>query len=172
MEDHLTEMREVAVAAAQTGGLTEDQVEAYQGELNMSVREFNDMADDAVYGGSKLLDGSENSVANIDRLDVFDLSDVSKLESAITKIDESIAQIHQVHARLGASMFQEMESLRESLATTHRDLVEAESEIRDADAARAHSNYVSRLVRAHSASAIMAQGNLVSQSVFGLVTDT
>lgn len=172
MEDHLIEMREVAIAAASTGGLDENQVPLYRRELNQSASEFNEMVCGASYDGSRLLDGSESSVANIERMEKFDLSDISKLESAISRIDESIAQIHDVHARLGASISQEMESLRESLAITHRNLVEAESDICDADAARDHSYYVSRLVRAHSASAVLAQGNLVSQSVFGLVTDT
>jgi flagellin len=172
MEDHLIDMREVAIAAEQTGGLAEDQIDAYQGELNLSSREFNQMVDGAVYGESRLLDGSANSVADIERMESFDLSDISKVESAIKKIDESIAEIHQIHARLGASISQEMASLRQSLAITHKNLVEAESDIDDADAAREHSYYASRLMRAHSSTAILAQGNLVSQSVFGLVTDT
>jgi len=171
MEDHLIEMREIAIAAASTGGIDQNQVEAYENEMNHSAEALDKMADDARLGDSALLDGSENSVAEIQRLGHFDLSDSEKVNEAVTRIDERISEIHDVHAGLGAAISHEIEAMRESLAVAHNNLVEAESEIRDSDMALELSVLVSRLVRSDLGTSILAQGNLVSQSVFGLVTD-
>jgi len=171
MEDHLIEMREIATAAASTGGIEQGQVEAYEDELDRSAEALDKMADDTMLGDSALLDGSENSVAEIQRLGHFDLSDVEKVKEAVTRIDERIKDIQKVHAGLGAAISREIESMRESLAVAHRNLVETESDIRDSGMALEQSGFVSRLVRSDLGSSLLAQGNLVSQSVFGLVTD-
>jgi len=169
MEDALIEMREMAVAATSTGSVDDNMVSAYENALNDSASAFNKLADESVFGRQKLFDGSEGSVANIADLESFDLSDPEAAENAVSLIDEKLAEIQGIHGQLGARSAHELQAMRDNLAVTHSNLTAAESNIRDADIALMQSQFVSQKLRMQGATALLAQGHLLSKSVFGLL---
>jgi len=170
MEDNLLEMRDMAVAATSTGSADENMVEAYENAMNNSVDSFNKVVEESSFGNTKLLDGSEGSVADIKLVEEFDLTDSAKAEEAIATIDGKLAEIQKVHGELGATTTHELASMRSSLEISHNNLVAAESNIRDTDMAKEQTNFVSQLLRLQSSTAMLAQGNQLSQAVFGLIT--
>ncbi len=171
MEENLLEMREIAVAASSTGNVDEAMVESYESALNDSVEALNGIAESAAFGTKKLLDGSEDSVANLKSTEGFDLSTAESAEAAIDTIDQKLADVHAVHGELGATTAHEYESMRSSLEVSHNNLVESESAVRDADMAKEQTAFLAQMLNINGATAMLAQGNLVSRAVFGLVTE-
>lgn len=171
IEENLLEMRELAVAAASSGNVDEGMVESYEGALYDSVEALNGIAESAAFGTKKLLDGSEGSIANLKSTEAFDLSTAESAEAAIETIDQKLAQVHAVHGELGATTALEYESMRSSLEISHNNLVESESTVRDADMAREQTTFLAQMMRIKGSTAMLAQGNLVSKAVYGLVTE-
>jgi flagellin len=169
LEDRLLEMREMAVAATSSGNLDENIVEMYGNEMSNSASAFNSVVEAATFGTKKLLDGSEGTVAAVEEIEQLDLSTVEAAEEAIAAVDKKLAEIHEAHGALGATIAQEYESMRSSLEVSHSNLVESESSIRDADMAMEQTYFVSQMLRIQADTALLAQGNLVSRSVFGLI---
>lgn len=169
LEDRLLEMREMAVAATSSGNLDENMVEAYENEMSNSASAFNSVVDMATFGTMKLLDGSEGSVAAVENIEQPDLSTAEAAEEAIAAVDEKLAEIHEAHGALGATIAQEYESMRSSLEVSHNNLVESESSIRDADMAMEQAYFASQMLRIQVGTALLAQGNLMAQNVFGLI---
>jgi flagellin len=170
LEDRLLEMREMAVAATSSGNLDENMVEVYENEMSNIASAFNSVVDTAAFGTMKLLDGSEGSVAAVEDIEQLDLSTAEAAEEAIAAVDEKLAEIHEAHGALGATIAQEYESMRSSLEVSHNNLVESESSIRDADMAMEQAYFASQMLRIQVGTALLAQGNLMSQNVFGLIS--
>jgi flagellin len=169
MEDQLINMREVAVAASSTGYADESMIKAYESVMNDTVRSVNRIADEASFGNTGLFDGSEGSVADIDELSEFDLSDPEQAQQAVERIDDKLSELHSVHGELGAKSAYEVQSMRRNLAVTHQNLTESESMIRDADMAKLQTDLVAQKLKVNIGTALLAQGNLMSKSVLGLV---
>jgi flagellin len=170
LEDRLLEMREMAVAATSSGNLDENMVEVYENEMSNSASAFNRVVDTASFGTRKLLDGSEGTVATVEDIEQPDLSTAEAAEEAIAAVDKKLAEIHEAHGALGATIAQEYESMRSSLEVSHDNLVESESSIRDADMAMEQAYFASQMLRIQAGTALLAQGNLISQNVFGLIS--
>ena len=170
MESSLLEMREIAVAAVSSGYIDESMCSAYQHEVHSSKASFNSIVENAVYGDKKLLDGSHGSMARIEAINSLDLSDAESAERAITAIDEKLAEIQRVHGQLEAIAEHEFSSLQASIVLSQTGLVESESAIRDAEMARQHATLTSELLRENTRAAIVAQGNLITDNVFGLMS--
>jgi flagellin len=170
MEERLLEMREIAVAATSTGYIDERMIDAYENELNGIASTFNGIATDAAFGMKELLDGSDGSVADVKEIEEFDLSDQESAEISIGVIDERLSEIHEVREELGAVTSALLESSRNSLEMSHRNLVESESGIRDADMAKEQTALTLQLLGVHFGTAILSHGNLVAANVFGLVS--
>lgn len=169
MEDQLISMRDVAVAASSTGYVDEGMAQAYETVLNDSVRSVNKMAEEASFGNTGLFDGSAGSVADLDALSTFDLSDPEQAQQAIEKIDEKLSELHSLHGELGAKSAYEVQAMRRNLTVTHQNLTESESTIRDADMAKLQTDLVAQKLKVEISTALLAQGNLMSKSVLGLV---
>ncbi len=169
MENTLIDMREVAVAASSTGYVDEEMTQAYESVLNDSVKSVNRMAEEASFGNSGLFDGSEGSVADLKELSTIDFSDPEQAQNAVGKIDEKLAELQNVHGELRAKSAYEVRAMRENLAVTQQNLAESESMIRDADMAKLQTELVSQKLKVNIGTALLAQGNLMSKSVLGLI---
>ena len=169
LEDQLLEMREIAVAATSTGNVDDAMRSAYESALNSSVETYNDIVENESYGTQKLFDGSETSVADLETITQFDLSDSEQAKQAIAAIDEKLNEVTKAHGELGANAKNEIETMQRNLRNTQINLTQSESEIRDADMAAEKTREVSLMLRLQGGISLMAQGNLMANSVLGLL---
>ena len=172
MRSRLTELRTMAVGAANEGGNDEYTQAAYATTANYIVNDYNRTLTTADYNGSNLLDGSEGSLADIEALEEIDLSTAESAQASIAVIDEAIAELDQVQTNLGATQKNELESRRSSLEVTAQNLTAAESLIRDTDFALVYSNMVGESIRLQASLAMMAHLNVTSTGVLRLFGGT
>ena len=93
----------------------------------------------------------------IDGITVATFDDAQK---AITKLDMALEQISAARATAGAQM-NRLEYTINNLNTTRENMVAAESRIRDLDIAQASSDLASQQVIMQSATAMLAQANMI-----------
>ena len=127
MRDQLVDMRAMAVGAANTAFNSPEAQIAYQRSGELLAESYNRQIENAEYNGSKLFDGSEGSVANID------FSTADTVEASIVKIDKAMAQLDTVQIEIGAKQKNEFEAMRASKMVTRENLIAAESSLRDTD---------------------------------------
>jgi flagellin len=170
LEDKLIELRELALGAANSAAGDAGTLRAYQDASDNLVSSFNMARDSSSFGNRKLLDGSEGSVADIEKLDQIDLSSPEKAVEAVEYIDEAIKKVTDTHVQVGANTKNYMASFRSNLEVSQNNLMAAESAIRDTDYALEQTNFIKLLLRQKTAMGVLAQGNLQATSVFGLLS--
>jgi flagellin len=168
LRSHLTELRSLAVAAANEGGNSESAQQALATQGQNVVNSYNSQVDSAVFNGAALLDGSEGSLADITSLDGIDFSSASSAENSMARIDEAMAELDAVQTDLGSTQKNELEASRAAMQVTHQNLVAAESQIRDADIFATYSSFIGEMLQMKMSLALMAHTNLTSNSVLGL----
>ncbi len=170
MRSQLTELRSLAVSAANEGFNND----TFQTALNQAaagvVDNFNRTADSAVYNGTNLLDGSEGSLANVSKLENVDLSSAEAAEASLAIIDEAIAELDSVQIDLGATQKNELESRRSSLQITAQNLQAAESLQRDTDYAVEVANMVREMIQLDASIALLSHTNIGANSVLKLLS--
>lgn len=170
MRSQLTELRSLAVSAANEGFNND----TFQAALNQAaagvVVNFNRTADSAAYNGTNLLDGSEGSLANVSKLENVDLSSAEAAEASLAIIDEAIAELDSVQVDLGATQKNELESRRSSLQVTAQNLQAAESAQRDTDYALEVANMIRELMQVHASVALLSHTNVGANSVLKLLS--
>lgn len=169
MRGLLTEMRSLAVAAANSAVNDPAIMQAYQTEANRLVDTYNDIAQSSQFGTQHLLDGSEGSLANVPELAHVDLSDVAAAEEAIGYIDEESSRLDGTISHLGATQKNDLESRLISLRIESENLQAAKSQIRDTDYALEFSNFIKAGILARSSLAILAHSFIVSRTTMGLL---
>ena len=172
MRSQLTELRSLAVSAANEGFNDDTSQAALDQAAGNIVDNFNRTADSAVYNGSNLLDGSEGSLASVSKLENVDMSSAAAAEASITVIDEAIAELDSVQVNLGATQKNDLESRRSSLEITAQNLQAAESLVRDADYALEIANMVGEMIKVQSSLALMSHTNIGANSVLKLLGST
>lgn len=170
LEDKLIELRELALGAANSAAGDASTLKAYQAASDNLVSSFNMARDSSSFGNRKLLDGSEGSVADIEKLDQIDLYSPEKAVEAVEYIDEAIKKVTDTHGQVGANTKNYMASFRSNLEVSQNNLIAAESAIRDTDYALEQTNFINLLLRQKTAMGVLAQGNLQAASVFGLLS--
>ncbi len=170
LEDQLIELRELAIGAANSATNDDSTLSAYQGAADNVVSSYNRVVDETSFGTQKLLDGSEGSVTSVDKLQDIDLSTPEKAAQAVEMIDEELGKLSSGHIQVGANTSTYMESFRNNLEVTHNNMIAAESTIRDTDYAVEQSNLINLLIQQKSGVAMLAQGNLQAEAVFGLLS--
>ncbi len=168
----LTELRTLAVAAANEGGIDESARAAYQAEADNIVGSFNMIRESSEFGTQKLLDGSEGSVADVNELISVDLSDTESAEAAMKQIDDEISQLDAQIADVGATQKNSLESRRTNLRIESQNLVAAESQIRDLDYAKEYTNFVKNEMLLKSTLSLLAHSTITSGSVLSLISGT
>lgn len=133
LREMLTEMRTLAVAAANTAVNDDVITRAYQESINSLTETYNNIAANASFGTQKLLDGSPGSVTEIPQLENISLSDEMSIANSIDYIDNQTSNLDTVISRMGATQKNELESSLRNLQIEAQNLTAAESQIRDAD---------------------------------------
>lgn len=170
MRSQLTELRSLAVSAANEGFNDETSQAALDRAADNIVDNFNRTADGAVYNGTNLFDGSEGSLANVAKLENVDLSSAEAAEASLALIDEKIAELDSVQIDLGATQKNALESRRSSLQITAQNLQAAESLLRDTDYAIEVVNMVREMIRLDASVALLSHTNIGANSVLKLLS--
>jgi len=168
LRSKLTELRTLAVGAANEGGNSDSAQAAYEAAAVAVRAGYNNTVDSTEYNGTKVLDGSEGSLASVSTLDDIDLSTAQAAEDSITKIDAAIAEVDQVQVNLGATQANDLQSRRASLEVTKSNLISAESNLRDANFAVEYTNFLAESFKLKSSVMLLAHSNIGASSVLKL----
>lgn len=168
----LTELRTLAVAAANSGGIDDAARAAYQAEADNIVDSFNMIRNSSEFGTQKLLDGSEGSLADVNELISVDLSDTESAEAAMSQIDDEIAQLDTQIANVGATQKNSLKSRLTNLRIESQNLVAAESQIRDVDYSREIANFMKNQMLLNTNMLLFAHTTVTSSSVLSLISGT
>lgn len=182
----LQRMRELAVQAANDTNTPEDR-DHIQDEINALVEELNDIASRTQFNTMTLLNGAFSGTfhvgANKDEVLAVSIGDVSAsalgvdalsvttqadAEAALQSISAAIETVSGVRSGLGAVQ-NRLEHKIANLNVAAENLTAAESRIRDADMAREMMNFVRDQILLQSGTAMLAQANMVPQSVLQLL---
>jgi len=169
LRSQLSQLRELAVGAANTGRNSASVQDAYNASAIDLVSSFNAQVTGAEYDGQKTLDGSEGSLASISELSGIDLSSPEAAQASIATIDDAVSRLDSVQIDLGSTQRYDLESRRSSLEIARQNLTAAESLVRDTDYAAEFSDFVGSMIRTQAAIAMASHKALTGQSVLSLL---
>ena len=110
LRESLSELRALAVGAANEGGNSDEAQEAYATAADNLVSSYNLTVATSKYNGQNLLDGSESALADIPQLTEVDLSSPEAAIESLQRIDDLSAQLDQTLAELGGTERYDLES--------------------------------------------------------------
>ena len=190
----LTRMRELAAQAA-TGTVGDTQKQTLDSEFQHLISEINRIAEVTEFNGTKLINGALSSgsaaaatfqigikntsndrlAVDIDSMKSDDLaisgvaiSTAGLAQSALAKIDSAIGQVAAQRGTIGAVQ-NRLERTIANLSISAENLTAAESQIRDVDMALEMANFTKNQIMSQAGTAMLAQANLVNQSVLTLL---
>jgi flagellin len=99
----------------------------------------------------------------------IDISTVAGANSALTIIDEAIEQVGELRGKLGAFQANELEPQIRNIAVARENLAASESAIRDTDFGREMAEFTTAQILVQSATAFLAQANMLPQAVLQLI---
>ena len=169
LRDDLTELRSLAVGAANSAMNSEETQEAYVTAAEGIVNSFNRTTANAHYNGAATLDGSDSSLAAVTELTGIDLSSPEAAAASLEKIDAAAMELDRITIELGSTQKNEFESRRQSLEVTRQNLTAAESAISDVDYAAEMSRFTASLIRSQVSLALMGHSLITRQSVTSLL---
>jgi flagellin len=170
LRDGLTELRSLAVGAANGAYNDEDVQAAYATAAESIVHSYNRTIANAHYNGVPTLDGSEASLASVLELQGIDLSSPEAAAASLEKIDASASELDQIMIDLGATQKHDLESRRQSLEITRQNLQAAESAVTDADYAMEMSRFTAGLIRTQASLALLGHSFMTSKSALSLLS--
>ncbi len=165
MRRSLTELRTYAVAAANDGGLDEGARAAYQTAADNLVGSYNYMIDNTSFGTQTLLDGSSMSVADIEKMENYDLSSAEAAEAAIGEIESVDATLSEI----GSRQANEFESNLANMRIEVQNLSAAESQIRDVDYLAEYASFIKNSLAVQAGVALLAHTSKPSMSLVNLL---
>ncbi len=168
MRSQLTEMRSLAVAAANDGAVDEGMRQAYQSEMDNLVGSYNRIRETASYGKQELLDGSEGSVTNVAEIPAVDLSSSEAAGESLERIDEEIERMDSTLSNVGAYQKHGLQRTLSNLRVEHQNLTAAESTIRDLDYAAEFTNLLKNQIMFSAGVSLMAHTGMASKSLLTL----
>jgi len=167
----LTEIRSLAVGAANGAVNDENMLETYQSEADNLVQSYNRIISETSFGKQKLLDGSAGSVTHVQSLQEIDFSTTAGTEHSITALDKAASRLDQATADIGATQKYALESQLVNLRVEAQNLTAAESQITDADYILEYSNFLRNQLLLRSAMSLLAHGSLNARTVLTLLFD-
>jgi len=167
----LTEMKSLAVAAANEGVNSKAMQSAYRAEANRLVEAYNFIAENAAFGEQKLLDGSEGALADVAQLEQVDLSTAESAAEAMETINTAAAELDGTLAEIGASQKNDLESRLVSLRIEAENLTAAESQIRDTDFLQEFTDFIKYQMISRTSISLLAHSFITPQSVLALTVD-
>ncbi len=168
MRSELTEMRTLAVAAANEGGNSEAAQRAYADSADLLASNFNLTLNKAEYNGAVLFDGYEGSLANLSDLSGVDLSSAEAASASLEVIDAKIAEIDRATVEVGATQKNTLESDISTMRISRQNLVAAESSVRATDYAIEYSNLIKFQIQAKAGMALLSHYNMTSKSLLSI----
>ncbi len=168
LRSKLTELRTLALGAANEGGNDEAGQAAYEAAAVATTASYNHLIDAAEYNGTNVLDGSQGALADVSKLNDIDLSSPEAAVESLAAIDAAIAGVDQVVVELGATQKNQLESQRASLEVTKSNLISAESNIRDADYALEFTNFIAESFKRRASVFLLAHSNINASTVLTL----
>ena len=168
MRSELTEMRTLAVGAANEGGNSEYVQQAYAESASVLESNFNLTLNRAEYNGAVLFDGSAGSLASIDDMSGVDLSSAESANASIAVIDAKISEIDTATVDIGATQKNTLDSEIASMRISRENLMAAEANIRATDYAREFSSFMVEQIKAKSSIALLSHYMMTSDSVLSL----
>ena len=169
LSSNLTEMRTLAVAASNTGFNSETAQQAYQTEAMELVSNYNEIIENAEYNGINLFDGSEGSVANIEKLSEIDFSTPDSVESSMVTIENAVDTINNIQIDIGSTVKYDLEAEISTMEITRQNLIAAESNIRDTDFIHEYTNFITESIKFKAGLAILSHLAISSDAVLGLL---
>jgi flagellin len=169
MREQLTEMRSLAIGAANAGFNSEAAQQAYDSAAQSVASTYNLTAASAQYNGANTLDGSEGSLAAVTELTGIDLSNPEAAVSSLEEIDRAIAQLDEITVELGSTQKYDLEGRLSSLEIQRQNLTAAESSIGDTDYASEISNMIRSLIGTKASMAVLSHSFLSAQTVIGML---
>ena len=171
MRNDLTEIRSLAIGAANSGVNDEAMQSAYQKEADNLVQSYNRTIETSSFGKQGLLDGSSGAPANIPKLSNFDLSTAEAAENSINAVDEKISRLDEAISDIGATQKNSLESHLSNLRIEAQNLTAAESQIRNTDYAMEFANLLRNKLVVQSAVSLLSHGNLTPRLVLSLLSE-
>ncbi len=168
MRSELTEMRSLAVSAANEGGNSPAAQKAYADSASVLESNFNLTLNRAEYNGAVLFDGSEGSLADLNDLSGVNLSTAESANASLEVIDAKIAEIDAATIEVGSTQKYKLESDISTMRISRQNLVAAESNIRATDYAIEYSNLIKFQIQADAGLALLSHYNMNSQSLLSL----
>jgi flagellin len=170
LRSQLTELRSLAVGAANEGFNSQEAQDAYNIAAGAIISSYNLTAASAYYNGAPTLDGSPRSLASVTELADIDLSTADGAVAALERIDAAAAELDQISVDLGATQKNDLEARRQSLEVTRQNLSSAESIITDADYAAEASLFTASLIRSQMSLALLGHSLSMRNSLVSLLT--
>ncbi len=164
----LTELRSLAVAAANSAGNSAEAQEAYDTAATALTNSYNRTIANAHYNGAAILDGSEGSLAEVAQLEEIDLSSPEAAVATMEKIDDAASQLDDVTSTLGATQKFDLETQKQTLEVTRQNLEAAESTLADTDYAVEMSQFTSALIRSQVTMALLGHSFMSNRNVLSL----
>lgn len=168
MRSELTEMRSLAVGAANEGGNSAGAQKAYAESASVLESNFNLTLNKAEYNSAVLFDGSEGSLASINDLSGVDLSTAEGANASIEIIDAKITEIDAATVDIGATQKNTLESGIATMQISRQNLIAAEANIRATDFAKEFSNMIKFQLQAKAGLAMLSHYNMTSKSVLSI----
>jgi len=167
--NQLTELRALAVGAANEGFNSEEAQQAYANAAESMVEYYNGAVATASYNGAALFDGGEGSVGELSALSGIDLSSPEAAQASIEAIDAAAAELDALQVDVGSTQRYELESELASLRVTSQNLQAAESSIRDTDYVTEFTNFLVEQMKFNAGLALLSYTTLSSTSVLNLL---
>jgi len=197
INDTLVSIRALALHAANTGVVGEDQVAADQAEVDNAVSSIQRIADTTRYAGDQIFTdvsrsfhigegttGADSVKFQFDSLNTTAGGNLSMLDEitgastaalsadpsgAVTRIDQAISFVSALRGRLGAFQKNTLQTNINSLSVAIENVTATESFIRDANMAVETSEFTKNQILVQAGTAVLAQSNLASQNVLTLL---
>jgi flagellin len=157
IQESLSRMRDLASAAANSGGNSQETIATYQNALVQEQKNQEQLIENSSYGNQALLDGSCRSVGKITPLSGLDVSTPEKAQEALSAIDRRIKEISEIRGKIGSTQKNDLEARQNSLSVQISNLTSVESEIRDVDMAGEYTRFVGKEIALKAGIALAAQ---------------
>jgi len=154
VSDRLVEAEALAVANANSAGLSDAEREANQMEINSIVSSVNRIASTTTFNGQKLLDGSATVTAGDASLTIEAVGltePIGEGGEAQAALREARSQVSSLRGELGAFSGNIVGAQLNNLAVTTENVAAAESAIRDTDYAQELAELIRERVLASAA---------------------
>ena len=170
VQSSLHNIEELSVQAA-NGVYTAEDRAAIQQEIDANVEHISSIAANTEFNGKQLLSGGLGSDMGPGALGIsgLDVTSPEAAAGAISTAQNAVASVSEFRSSLGA-MQNELESSIRSMDVAVENTLAAESRIRDLDYAGEITKMTQNQLRVQTSVAALAQANLASEAVLGLLT--